>query len=65
MPRDFIGVVRDPDGQIVAVINPDDDAELDLPWLADMGEVVRIPRGEYEGALSPEDVAEIVRRLAR
>lgn len=68
----FIGVIVGGEtGQIYAVVNPDDDAELDNPRLLLLrvagGEpmrMVRVPRGDYMGALSMEDVAKLVERLS-
>jgi hypothetical protein len=54
---------------IIAVINPDDDSELDNPrWLLFQGNgeplmMVKVPRDQYMAALSMEDVAAIVERL--
>jgi hypothetical protein len=58
-------------GRVIAVINPDDDAELDNPRLllfAGPGEPLimqRISRGEYMAALSMDEVAEIVKRTRK
>jgi hypothetical protein len=67
---EWIGVIRSLNtGMILAVINPNDDSELDNPRLLLMqgtGEplmMVKVPRGDYMGALSMDQVAEIVERL--
>jgi hypothetical protein len=67
---EWIGVIRSLNtGMILAVINPNDDSELDNPRLLLMqgtGEplmMVKVPRGEYLGALSMDQVAEIVERI--
>jgi hypothetical protein len=70
---DFIGVVRSATtGEIFAVINPDDDSELNNPrWLlikrigaTDAVELIKVPRGDYMGAMTTEQLAELVQRLA-
>jgi hypothetical protein len=71
MASKFIGVLRSSTtGAVLAVINPDDDSELDSPrWLlmrpgqTDAIEMVRVPRGDYEGALTMEQVAELAERM--
>jgi hypothetical protein len=67
---EWIGVIRSLNtGMIIAVINPNDDGELDNPRLLLMqgtGEplmMVKVPRGDYMGALSMDQVAEIVERI--
>lgn len=56
---------------IYAVINPDDDSELDSPrwWLIqnelkEPVRLIRIGREDYMAALSMDDVARIVERLS-
>jgi hypothetical protein len=69
----FIGVVRNAiTGQVLAVINPDDDAELDNPrhlllksGSSDPVEMIKMPRGEYMGAISTDQLAELVARVGR
>lgn len=71
MPSKFIGVIRDAlTGRIVAVVNPDGDAELDNPRLLllkgadpEAMQMVKVPRGDYEGSLSMDDVAKLVAEL--
>lgn len=71
MTQKFIGAIVNADtGVIYAVINPDDDSELDNPrWLLlRTGEtmpmrMVKMPRDEYMAARSMDEVAEIVARL--
>jgi hypothetical protein len=57
--------------RIYAVINPDDDTELDSPrwWLIqnelkEPVRLIRIDRGDYMAALSMDDVAVIVEKLS-
>jgi len=70
MASQNIGVVIGANsGTVYAVVNPDDDSELDNPrWLLIRGEteamrLILVPRGDYEGALSMADVAQLVDRL--
>lgn len=70
MAADNIGVICGAvTGMVYAVINPDDDSELDNPRLlllqagAEPMTLVRVPRGKYMGALSMDDIAAIVARL--
>lgn len=70
MAAKFIGVIRSATtGDILAVINPDDDSELDNPrWLllrtvTDVIEMVKVPRGDYNKALSMDDVAKLVSQV--
>jgi hypothetical protein len=69
---EWIGVIRNATtGLILAVVNPDEDTELDNPRLlllrggAELEPVmmVKVPRDEYMSALSMDDVARIVERL--
>jgi hypothetical protein len=68
---DFIGVIRNAiTGQILAVINPDDDAELGNPrhlllksGSSDPVEMIKVPRGEYMGLMSTDQLAELVERM--
>jgi hypothetical protein len=68
---DSIGVIRDFETkQILAVINPDDDAELDNPrWLliragdARAIELVRVPRDKYMGALTLGQLVALIEGL--
>jgi hypothetical protein len=67
----FIGVIRNAiTGQILAVVNPDDDAELDNPrhlllksGSSDPVEMIKVPRGEYMGLMSTDQLAELVERM--
>lgn len=70
MAQEFIGVIiAAATGTPVAVINPDDDRELDNPRLLliqGTGEplmMVKVPRGDYMGMLSMQQVAELVERF--
>lgn len=63
----FIGVIRNVETrQIYAVINPDNDSELDNPrWLllkirgkTEAIELIKVSRDEYMGAKSVEQLAE-------
>ena len=71
MASEWIGVVISAEsGSIHAVINPDDDAELDNPrmWLIqndrkEAMKLIRVPRGDYMAALSLDDVAKLVEKL--
>jgi len=71
MSQDFIGVIISTDtGEPVAIINPDDDSELDNPrlLLIRVGNytsmtMVKVPRGDYVGNLSLDQVAELVERF--
>lgn len=68
---DFIGVVRSATtGTILAVVNPDNDSELDNPRLllikgseTDAIEMIKVPRGDYIGAMTTDQLAELVNRL--
>lgn len=67
MSQDYIGVIISANSRtIVAVINPDDDKELDNPRLLliqgtrEPLMMVKVPRGDYDKALSMEDVARLV-----
>lgn len=69
---DFIGVIRNAGtGQIYAVINPDDDAELDNPRLlllkavgrSEAIEMVRVPRDEYMKTTTREELEALVETL--
>jgi hypothetical protein len=73
MASEFIGVVRDAETHnIMAVINPDADIELDNPrWrlLKIVGEpraveLIKVPRGDYMAAPSMEDLAELIERMS-
>ena len=72
MASQLIGVLRGViSKRIYAVINPDDDAELDNPrFLLIQNEekepvaLIRVSRDDYMGALTMEHVAEIVERLS-
>lgn len=70
MAQAFIGVIIGLNtGTPVAVINPDDDSELDNPRLLLMqgsGEplmMVKVPRGDYLGAMSMQQVSELVAKF--
>jgi hypothetical protein len=71
MAKDFIGVLVSADTDLTyAVINPDDDSELDNPrWLLLRGEksdalrMVKVPRDQYMGAQSMDDLARIIAAL--
>lgn len=70
MAQDFIGViVTAHSGTPIAIINPDDDSELDNPRLLliqgtnEPLMMVKVPRGDYMGALSLDQVAELVARF--
>lgn len=73
MASNFIGAIVGADGTIHAIVNPDNDSELDNPRLlllrtqekAQGISMVKITRGEYMGALSMKDVAAIVQRLKK
>jgi len=68
---EFIGaVVGANTGHVYAIVNPDNDSELDSPrFMLIRGThtepvmMVRIPRNEYTSALSMDDVARIIERL--
>jgi hypothetical protein len=69
---DFIGVVRNAETkQIMMVINPDEDSELDNPrWLllkvkgvTSALELVKVPRGDYMGALTMVQLDEVIKSL--
>jgi hypothetical protein len=62
--REFIGVIKDATGRIVAVINPDDDSELDNAGFLQMGQMVRVPRAKYQTLMSPDDLAELLQQMA-
>jgi hypothetical protein len=68
----FIGVIRNAETkEIYAVVNPDQDHELDNPrWMllkregvSEAIELIKVPRGEYMGAMSMGQLAELVDRL--
>jgi hypothetical protein len=68
--QDYIGVIISANSNtIVAVINPDDDVELDNPRLLliqgtkEPLMMVKVPRGDYMGAMSMEQLAELVERV--
>jgi hypothetical protein len=71
MASQYIGVLRGVETKrIYAVLNLDDDRELDSPrYLLIQNEekepvrIIRVPRAEYMGAMSMDQVAEIVERL--
>lgn len=70
MAQDFIGVIVGANsGTPVAVINPDDDSELDNPRLLliqgseEPLAMVKVPRGDYLGAMSMDQVAELVAKF--
>lgn len=73
MASQFIGaIVGSVTGNVYAIINPDEDSELDNPrhLLLQAGTedrepmlMVRIARGDYMGALSMDDVAALVAQL--
>jgi hypothetical protein len=70
MSQDYIGVIISANSNtIVAVINPDDDEELDNPRLLliqgtkEPLMMVKVPRGDYMGAMSMEQLAELVERV--
>lgn len=78
MAAEYIGVICGAlSGRAYAVINPDDDGELDNPRLLllkiltenpDQREplaMVRVPRREYQSCLSMDDVMQIVARLTK
>ena len=73
MASQWVGVLRGVlSKRIYAVINPDDDVELDNPrFLLMQNEekepvaLIRVSRGEYMGAFRMEQVAEIVDRLTK
>jgi hypothetical protein len=69
---DFIGVIRSATtGEIYAVVNPDDDSELDNPRFlllkrigaTDAVEMIRVPRGDYMGAMTTEQLKQLVDSL--
>lgn len=65
---EFIGVVRAATGEILAVISPDSDDELDDPayrFGRDDVEMIRVPRGAQRGDLSLADVAMLVENYRR
>lgn len=70
MAQEFIGVIVTAySGTPIAIINPDDDSELDNPRLLliqgtnEPLTMVKVPRGDYMGALSMDQVAELVARF--
>lgn len=70
MAQDFIGVIVTAYSSTpIAIINPDDDSELDNPRLLliqgtnEPLMMVKVPRGDYMGALSMDQVAELVARF--
>ena len=73
MPKNFIGVIRGANsGTIYAVVNPNDDSELDNPRLLLLGgekaeamEMVKVPRDQYTDAMSLDQVAELVERVKK
>ena len=72
MSSEFIGVIRDAETKdILAVINPDNDVELDNPrWLliriaTAAIELIKIPRNEYMGALTMEQLSKLVDEACR
>lgn len=72
MAANFIGVVRGANtGIVYAVINPDDDVELDNPrHLLLQNEakepvtLLRVPRGDYMQCMSSDALALLLSRLA-
>lgn len=72
MASKFIGCIISADtGELYAVINPDNDYELDNPrWLLMRGlatdaiRLIKVPREQYEAHTSMDPVMEIVRGLA-
>lgn len=69
---EFIGVIRDAaTGDILAIINPDDDAQLDNPRLLQIrraegpsvNEMIKVPRGEYTRAMTADQLIALVERL--
>ena len=70
MAQDFIGVIIAANsGTPIAVINPDDDSELDNPRLlliqgtSEPLIMVKVPRGDYMGLMTMQQVAELVERF--
>jgi hypothetical protein len=72
MESQFIGVVRNAETkQILMVINPDADSELDNPrWLLLKEEnktvaleLIKVPRGEYMGALTMDQLGTLISKL--
>jgi hypothetical protein len=71
MASQFIGVIRSASsGQVLAVVNPDEDAELNNPRLllirqaaTDAIELIRVPRDDYMATLTLDDLAELVARV--
>jgi hypothetical protein len=70
MTSEYVGVVRDFETkEVLAVINPDDDSELDNPrWLLIKSgeravELVRVPRGRYMSVMSMGDLANLMESL--
>jgi len=67
---DFIGVIIAANtGNVIAVINPSFDSELDNPRLLliqgtkEPLMMVKVPRGDYMGLMSMDQVAELVERF--
>jgi hypothetical protein len=69
----FVGVVRDYETkEVLAIINPDDDAELDNPrWMLIKGggkeravELVRMERGDFMTTSNHEQLFELLKKLA-
>jgi hypothetical protein len=65
---DFIGVVVNADGLVIAVINPDDDSELNNSAWEKLGDnrpskLKRVPRGSYDKLLTATDVHELIKDM--
>lgn len=71
--REYIGVLRNAlTGKVYAVIDPDDDKELDNPRFlmlksADKEpiEMVKVPRGKYMTALTMEQLSAVIDRVSQ
>lgn len=59
----FIGLVLGADDTLLAVINPENDYELNDTWLREFdggSRVVLIPRGDYGAAMTVEDITQLI-----
>jgi hypothetical protein len=58
--NDLIGLILAEDDTLVAIINPDNDYELNDVWLRQIGRVVAVPRGDYGAILTLDDIGKLI-----